>query len=306
MPPIRKTTGIRAATASSSQPSDASLAPKHKNPKKCELCNIVISRATDMPRHMKAHTKTKQVNLKLFVSVEPAAHYTLLTGTLPAPGKDVTTAFPRRPTWTHMHHGYVPKSRAARTIPTDPSLHQYKTKRRMTPVECEICKKVLSSKYCLPRHMKIHSKTRDFVCTWEGCDSSFFRNDHLDAHVRQAHSIPCPEKDCNYTTGHKGDLISHRTKRHGYVPSVSEPPCVAPVKLKEPERQPDDIIEMLEVEDGTESVDMNDDETTDDNALSNNMSIDEATDDDALVSDELSIDEVTSDVTEDVLPNSPC
>ncbi|TFK27558.1 hypothetical protein FA15DRAFT_701767 [Coprinopsis marcescibilis] len=271
-PPIGQTTGA-AATGS------IQIINAGKNPLQCELCGIVLSRIWDVTRHMKTHTNTKDYvctwegcdyraaqkgNLKVHIQVVCFAIARGNTDSSLGPMHPELDTVDGRPKWSVRYA----KSALLQTGPA----------------------------------MEVHSKTKDFVCTREGCGYSFLNNDRLVAHVRQLHSIPCPEEDCEYAANDKDELNSHRTKRHGYVPRVSEPPCVA--SPKEPERQPNDITDMLEVEGGTESVDMNDDEATDDDSSSDDMSIDEVTDsddeatdsDDDASSDDMCIDEVTSDV----------
>ena len=79
---------------------------------------------------------------------------------------------------------------------------------------CELCKKTFTRKWCLNRHVKIHSREKPYICAI--CSKAFTRKSDLNRHimshgrtVRQHECLSCKEK---FTR--KSDLFVHIRMKH--------------------------------------------------------------------------------------------
>ncbi len=66
---------------------------------------------------------------------------------------------------------------------TIPLIEEYETKSgiNILPNQCELCKKILSNKKNLKKHLKLHSNARNYIC--KICNKSYKRSDHLRRHM---------------------------------------------------------------------------------------------------------------------------
>ena len=74
---------------------------------------------------------------------------------------------------------------------------------------CNLCSKVLLSKYSLDNHLKAHK----FNCLYEDCYKSFIRKCHLNDHVlneHNTHPFVCDFKDCNQRFTNDLTLYQHK------------------------------------------------------------------------------------------------
>lgn len=85
----------------------------------------------------------------------------------------------------------------------------------------------------LESHMRSHNKERPFACTQPGCDKTFPRKDHLQRHLKNAHSDPVVERTytCEWTGCGKSFTSNGRLQRHKDVHDskfycTEYPPCV--------------------------------------------------------------------------------
>lgn len=78
---------------------------------------------------------------------------------------------------------------------------------------CTECGHGFDKKSRLERHILSHTGERPYKCTWEGCDKSFFRKDHLQRHTDASHTgvrrLNCPEKGCGKTFYEHSHLKRH-------------------------------------------------------------------------------------------------
>lgn len=80
--------------------------------------------------------------------------------------------------------------------------------------------------------MRSHNKERPFVCTEFGCDKTFPRKDHLQRHLKNAHSDPVVERTfvCDWPGCEKSFTSNGRLQRHKDIHSskfycTDYPPC---------------------------------------------------------------------------------
>ena len=84
----------------------------------------------------------------------------------------------------------------------------------------------------LESHMRSHNKERPFACTEPDCDKTFPRKDHLQRHLKNAHSDPAAERTfvCDWTACGKSFTSNGRLQRHKDVHAskfycTGHPPC---------------------------------------------------------------------------------
>jgi general transcription factor IIIA len=80
--------------------------------------------------------------------------------------------------------------------------------------------------------MRSHNKERPFACSEPGCDKTFPRKDHLQRHVKNAHSDPVVERTftcewagCEKSFTSKGRLQRHRDVHESKYYCTQYPPC---------------------------------------------------------------------------------
>jgi uncharacterized Zn-finger protein len=65
--------------------------------------------------------------------------------------------------------------------------NKMKTKSQQ-PAKCQICNKILSSRYHLKEHIEnVHEKIKNFSCTQ--CPKTFYRKYHLASHIAYRHTL---------------------------------------------------------------------------------------------------------------------
>ncbi|OAL56668.1 zinc finger protein 585A [Pyrenochaeta sp. DS3sAY3a] len=84
----------------------------------------------------------------------------------------------------------------------------------------------------LESHMRSHNKERPFACTEPGCDKTFPRKDHLQRHLKNAHSDPVTERTftcdwdgCGKSFTNNGRLQRHKDAHESKFYCTGYPPC---------------------------------------------------------------------------------
>jgi general transcription factor IIIA len=97
---------------------------------------------------------------------------------------------------------------------------------------CPTCSQRFNRPCRLETHMRSHSKERPFTCTERGCDKTFPRKDHLQRHLKNAHSDPVLERTyiCDWHGCGKSFTSNGRLQRHKDVHAskfycTDYPPC---------------------------------------------------------------------------------
>lgn len=104
--------------------------------------------------------------------------------------------------------------------------------RRQWNYVCPTCSQRFNRPCRLETHMRSHNKERPFACTELGCDKTFPRKDHLQRHLKNAHSDPetertfvCDWKDCGKSFTSNGRLQRHRGVHESKFYCTEYPPC---------------------------------------------------------------------------------
>jgi general transcription factor IIIA len=81
---------------------------------------------------------------------------------------------------------------------------------------CPTCSQRFNRPCRLETHMRSHNKERPFACTERGCDKTFPRKDHLQRHLKNAHSDPVLERTftCDWNSCGKSFTSNGRLQRH--------------------------------------------------------------------------------------------
>ncbi|CAG2116742.1 unnamed protein product [Medioppia subpectinata] len=101
------------------------------------------------------------------------------------------------------------------------------------PFGCDVCHKTFPTEGYLRTHQKIHTEdSRQYRCSWVGCDSAFRTKqilvDHIKSH-EQLREYGCDECDLRFNT--KKDLHKHKLKHSDARPYVCDwPACGAAYK----------------------------------------------------------------------------
>ncbi|KAH7402497.1 hypothetical protein BKA66DRAFT_517791 [Pyrenochaeta sp. MPI-SDFR-AT-0127] len=84
----------------------------------------------------------------------------------------------------------------------------------------------------LESHMRSHNKERPFACSESGCDKTFPRKDHLQRHLKNAHSDPvvertytCDWEGCGKSFTSNGRLQRHKDVHDSKFYCTGYPPC---------------------------------------------------------------------------------
>ncbi|RMZ72331.1 c2h2 transcription factor [Pyrenophora seminiperda CCB06] len=106
--------------------------------------------------------------------------------------------------------------------------------RRQWNYVCPTCAQRFNRPCRLEMHMRSHNKERPFACTELGCDKTFPRKDHLQRHLKNAHSDPATERTfvCDWNACGKrftsnGRLQRHRDVHESKFYCTAYPPCNA-------------------------------------------------------------------------------
>ncbi|KAF1838782.1 hypothetical protein BDW02DRAFT_488163 [Decorospora gaudefroyi] len=104
--------------------------------------------------------------------------------------------------------------------------------RRSWNYVCPLCSQRFNRPCRLETHMRSHNKERPFTCTEPGCDKTFPRKDHLQRHLKNAHSDPVAERTftCDWHACGKSFTSNGRLQRHKDVHAskfycTDYPPC---------------------------------------------------------------------------------
>ena len=104
--------------------------------------------------------------------------------------------------------------------------------RRQWNYVCPTCSQRFNRPCRLETHMRSHNKERPFACTEPGCDKTFPRKDHLQRHLKNAHSDPATERTfvCDWSGCGKSFTSNGRLQRHKDVHEskfycTEYPPC---------------------------------------------------------------------------------
>ncbi|EUC46140.1 hypothetical protein COCMIDRAFT_93640 [Bipolaris oryzae ATCC 44560] len=104
--------------------------------------------------------------------------------------------------------------------------------RRQWNYVCPMCSQRFNRPCRLETHMRSHNKERPFACTELGCDKTFPRKDHLQRHLKNAHSDPATERtfvcdwnDCGKSFTSNGRLQRHRDVHESKFHCTEYPPC---------------------------------------------------------------------------------
>merc|ERR1712129_75822 len=109
-----------------------------------------------------------------------------------------------------------PVTKQKRATKESDSIPQNHDTENNNDLECDICSKVLSSRWRLAQHKKLHENKRDFKCTL--CPSAFITKHNLRQHLMNLHGInPWPCSQCNQSFRRKCDLMDHQEKDHSVI-----------------------------------------------------------------------------------------
>ncbi|CAA9965265.1 zinc finger protein 585A [Pyrenophora teres f. maculata] len=104
--------------------------------------------------------------------------------------------------------------------------------RRQWNYVCPTCAQRFNRPCRLEMHMRSHNKERPFACTEPGCDKTFPRKDHLQRHLKNAHSDPATERTfvcdwngCGKSFTSNGRLQRHREVHESKFHCTEYPPC---------------------------------------------------------------------------------
>ncbi|KIK34495.1 hypothetical protein CY34DRAFT_17691 [Suillus luteus UH-Slu-Lm8-n1] len=95
------------------------------------------------------------------------------------------------------------------------------TRRKSTPVECDICSKVICRRGDLPRHMQTHATNKEdlkLLCPISGCGHRTLQKSNLQTHIaRHTGELKnCP--DCTFANADPSQITEHRKEVHGHMP----------------------------------------------------------------------------------------
>lgn len=104
--------------------------------------------------------------------------------------------------------------------------------RRQWNYICPTCSQRFNRPCRLETHMRSHNKERPFACTEPGCDKTFPRKDHLQRHLKNAHSDPAAERTfvcdwdgCGKSFTSNGRLQRHKDVHQSKYYCTEYPPC---------------------------------------------------------------------------------
>ncbi|KAG9187640.1 hypothetical protein G6011_05511 [Alternaria panax] len=104
--------------------------------------------------------------------------------------------------------------------------------RRAWNYVCPTCSQRFNRPCRLETHMRSHNKERPFACAEPGCDKTFPRKDHLQRHLKNAHSDPATERTftcdwngCGKSFTSNGRLQRHRDAHDSKFYCTDFPPC---------------------------------------------------------------------------------
>ncbi|KAF1945081.1 hypothetical protein EJ02DRAFT_451916 [Clathrospora elynae] len=104
--------------------------------------------------------------------------------------------------------------------------------RRQWNYVCPDCSQRFNRPCRLESHMRSHNKERPFACPEPGCDKTFPRKDHLQRHLKNAHSDPiverifaCDWNGCGKSFTSNGRLQRHKDVHESKLYCTEFPPC---------------------------------------------------------------------------------
>ncbi|XP_045802408.1 transcription factor IIIA-like [Trifolium pratense] len=88
---------------------------------------------------------------------------------------------------------------------------------------CKECGASFRKPAYLLQHMQSHSLERPYICTFDGCQVSYRRKDHLNRHLLQheGKKFKCPIENCNRDFSFEGNVTRHVKQFHNKDSSTS-------------------------------------------------------------------------------------
>lgn len=200
-----------------------SVQPKPNSPYECDFCGLTLGTKAKLTAHLNSHIEGPGYNCELcnseFNSInEMRAHAkTHKWGNPSGQSLKIENMFNE-----HSFKEFKEKRFDCDECPkkylTANLLWQHKLSHQNLKLQkCELCSFATNAPSDLKNHIKrIHSATKDFVCTEAGCNKAFKRRCDMENHRKSVHSnfkvyVKCPS--CEVIVLEKG-LQSHMINRH--------------------------------------------------------------------------------------------